>query len=1002
MKSSISFQARARAIDHLGREQIADVPTAISELWKNAFDAYARNAELHLFDDGCDVAVVSDDGHGMTYDDLVRKWLVIGTESKAIISKKKPENDEQKARELAQRNGLEERPKQGQKGIGRLSSAMLGPLLLLVSKHHTSKFVALLIDWRLFENPFLFLDDIKIPIQEFDSKEEISEVLPTMFDELMGNIWGASTTDEITRARNERIVSAWKDYSELEIEQGKLEQDTTLIGITNTIINSTFEEHHLDVWPVWHGAAASGTSLFISNIHDDLKAQYGDDSDNAVARAKQNFRSTLISFTNPLEESYLNSFKYQVKLHRGLNERDLISPSVEFSKSDWEKMEHRVDGVIDDDGIFRGNIFAFGQDFGEVEIALKVKMPSHYKSRVGRLKVLLGSYEALAGEDGLGGKQSSMDPAVWIDINDKISKYGGLKVYRDGLRVMPYGRADNDFFEIELRRSKNAGQYHYSLRNMIGAISLHGEGNKNLRDKAGREGFIENKASKAFREVISELLVVLASRYYGRATNSFRHQLISALSESYDERKAKADLDKAREQQKRHFKTNLTKYEPNIKILLEETDTLVEELESVGGVSDIDTVLGYQRKVETLQYKLLENKIVYPPKTLSGSQERLFRQYKDNFQLISSSLKSATESLNKHLERLKPRSPGELAKGRVNRNIKSVVGQLRRWQGEASSILESETSRLAEMITTKHEEYKLSAQSIVSDIESGAISLSKGLELVDSEMDKHLRDSEQVFVPYINALQSLQENIDLAGLADFTIEQTSNLQAEVDRLNALAQLGITVEIIGHELDHMQSDTDSALSKVVKQLDDVADADNLKRAFTVLAEKLRFLSPLKLSGEVIREWITGEQIVRYCEDFFGNKLGSVDFIATVAFRRIQVYDLKSRLFPVFINMINNSLYWIKQKEQNEYKVRLDVVGDAVVVSDNGTGVYADDVSSLFTIFFTKKLRGGRGVGLYLCRRNLAASGHKVYYAVDEHLKLLSGANFVIEFKGMKND
>ncbi len=45
-----AFQTRARTVDHLGREQIADCPTAISELWKNAFDAYARNVELNIHD----------------------------------------------------------------------------------------------------------------------------------------------------------------------------------------------------------------------------------------------------------------------------------------------------------------------------------------------------------------------------------------------------------------------------------------------------------------------------------------------------------------------------------------------------------------------------------------------------------------------------------------------------------------------------------------------------------------------------------------------------------------------------------------------------------------------------------------------------------------------------------------------------------------------------------------------------------------------------------------
>ena len=40
---NVSFKTRARTIDHLGRGQIADAPTAVSELWKNAWDAYANN-----------------------------------------------------------------------------------------------------------------------------------------------------------------------------------------------------------------------------------------------------------------------------------------------------------------------------------------------------------------------------------------------------------------------------------------------------------------------------------------------------------------------------------------------------------------------------------------------------------------------------------------------------------------------------------------------------------------------------------------------------------------------------------------------------------------------------------------------------------------------------------------------------------------------------------------------------------------------------------------------
>ncbi|MCY4462099.1 MAG: hypothetical protein OXC26_17180 [Albidovulum sp.] len=40
------FHVRARTVDLLGRQQIAGIPTAISELFKNSHDAYARNVEV--------------------------------------------------------------------------------------------------------------------------------------------------------------------------------------------------------------------------------------------------------------------------------------------------------------------------------------------------------------------------------------------------------------------------------------------------------------------------------------------------------------------------------------------------------------------------------------------------------------------------------------------------------------------------------------------------------------------------------------------------------------------------------------------------------------------------------------------------------------------------------------------------------------------------------------------------------------------------------------------
>ncbi|WP_194578075.1 ATP-binding protein, partial [Vibrio anguillarum] len=77
----------ARAVDMLGRQQIAGIPTAIHELFKNAHDAYARNAEIDYYQNQ-NLVVLRDDGIGMTEEDFISKWLTIGTSSKYGVNRK--------------------------------------------------------------------------------------------------------------------------------------------------------------------------------------------------------------------------------------------------------------------------------------------------------------------------------------------------------------------------------------------------------------------------------------------------------------------------------------------------------------------------------------------------------------------------------------------------------------------------------------------------------------------------------------------------------------------------------------------------------------------------------------------------------------------------------------------------------------------------------------------------------------------------------------------------
>jgi signal transduction histidine kinase len=291
---------------------------------------------------------------------------------------------------------------------------------------------------------------------------------------------------------------------------------------------------------------------------------------------------------------------------------------------------------------------------------------------------------------------------------------------------------------------------------------------------------------------------------------------------------------------------------------------------------------------------------------------------------------------------------------------------------------------------------------LLSSLDSGDMGLSDVLRELDTVKEAQDGENARTFGSYISTLQSLAENIDLEGLATFALAENAVHREEIQRLNALAQLGITVEIVSHEV----AGFESAITNGLKDLPDEVKSTNayltIKHSHSSLSERLRFLAPLKLSGEQTSQWIRGSEIAKYAGDLLGTSLtaNGVTLEHTEAFDKFSVFDQFARLLPVFINLVNNAIYWVARSEHEPKTVLLDAFDERIFVSDNGPGVDPQDIASLFSLFFTRKLRGGRGVGLYLCRANLAAGGHSIEYVTEKNLKRLPGANFAIAFTGAK--
>lgn len=89
----------------------------------------------------------------------------------------------------------------------------------------------------------------------------------------------------------------------------------------------------------------------------------------------------------------------------------------------------------------------------------------------------------------------------------KIIKEHRIYLYRDNIRVMPYGDPDDDWLKIDMARGTiSAGEF-LSNDQVVGCVYITQQGNPSLKDKTNREGLIEE--GKSLEDFINILQLIL-------------------------------------------------------------------------------------------------------------------------------------------------------------------------------------------------------------------------------------------------------------------------------------------------------------------------------------------------------------------------------------------------------------------------------------------------------------------------------------------------------------
>lgn len=214
----------------------------------------------------------------------------------------------------------------------------------------------------------------------------------------------------------------------------------------------------------------------------------------------------LLGFSNTMTPGYSEPpirASFRDHLPNGTT-RERIEGANFFTPEEFLSVDHHISGDFDEFGQFTGSVGVYGQPAVPYRVHWRGEgRPTH----CGPFQI---NFAVVQGKP----SETRMHPDEWRDFTSKAQKLGGLYIYRDGIRILPYGDSDYDFINIERRRTLNAGRYYFSYRRMIGVVSVTRSDNSKLLEKAGREGFQENKAYRQFRGILENFFVQLAADFF--------------------------------------------------------------------------------------------------------------------------------------------------------------------------------------------------------------------------------------------------------------------------------------------------------------------------------------------------------------------------------------------------------------------------------------------------------------------------------------------------------
>lgn len=489
------FDISAAVVRQLGDELVSDEVTAIVELVKNAYDADATFAHVVVntvdppvgqesrFPNANGYVTIDDDGMGMGRADIERGWLMISLSGKRTM----------KATGQTTPKG---RTPLGDKGLGRLSTQKLGQNLeLYTRKDGQSDTLHVAFAWDAFT------DD-----------KSLSEV-PVSIEAATKSARNKGTMLVISGLRNAEV---WRGRSVEKLVADLSQIISPFVEARPFLVTLRIDGRPIDLGQVSTKVRSAAVGKFVIDFVDGAMELSG-----KFRLVKLRGNQDVESYEQLLARDNGSAFFDYLRVRKAPVDFKLSNDSNYFIEFNYLLPLSALGGVE--------KIIATEADAPPINAD-----PGPFHAEID---------EFLLRGDEVGAKLGGL--ANTNEVREIVQLHAGIKVFRDGFAIKPYGLNGEDWLRLSAQQTSASSYYGLRPQNVIGFVSISEAANGHLKEKTDREGFVSNPYSQNFRRLMTQAVDIIGSFYEWtrRNFNTYKAELPEQARPFEGGRKAIADAE---------------------------------------------------------------------------------------------------------------------------------------------------------------------------------------------------------------------------------------------------------------------------------------------------------------------------------------------------------------------------------------------------------------------------------------------------------------------------